>query len=404
MVVGSKFEPAYRWIPGQTNRYQFTNVWTTIAGSATEPGNDDGTNTDARFNQPFGLAMDPAGNLFVADTLNHTIRRMSPVESQWITTTVAGTPGLSGSADGTNNTARFNQPTGIAADALGNLFVSDSLNNTIRKIRIIGTRAIVTTIAGLPGIKGFRDGTNHVAAFNRPMGIAVDHHGIIYVADSLNHTIREIRPRGSNWVVKTIAGSPLSPGKADGMWLGARFNQPAGITLDPAGNLYVADQLNSTIRKMHLSGTNWIVSTIAGFPGMRGWNDGLFPSSRFSTPSAISADTQTNLYVTDSSNNNIRKMTPIGTNWLVSTLAGWSGSRGTNSGLATDTQFSYPSAIAVNTDGSLYYVADSLNDTIRAGGRTVNMTNILLGTWQQMPVVKSGKGFLIRSGTSPFAH
>src|SRR6185437_14252853 len=120
-----------------------------------------------------------------------------------------------------------------------------------------GTRAIVTTIAGLPGIKGFRDGTNHVAAFNRPMGIAVDHHGIIHVADSLNHTIREIRPRGSNWVVKTIAGSPLSPGKEDGVRLAARFHQPVGTALDPAGNLYVADQANSTIRQLRLQDTNW---------------------------------------------------------------------------------------------------------------------------------------------------
>lgn len=283
-----------------TNLFQFTNVWTTIAGAAAVTGSQDGTNTEARFHQPFGMALDRAGNLFVTDALNHTIRRMSPSGSQWITVTIAGTPGLSGSSDGTNGTARFNQPTGIAADTLGNLFVADTLNNTVRSISFIGTNAIVTTIAGFARTNGIRDGTNSIARFNRPLGIAVDHHGILYVTDSFNHTVREIRHLGTNWIVKTIAGSPLNPGKADGIRWAARFNQPAGITCDPAGNLYVADQVNATIRELRLDDTNWVVKTIAGYPGMRGWNDGLFPSSRFGTPLAISIDTETNLYVTDS--------------------------------------------------------------------------------------------------------
>jgi len=405
MAVGSKPDfSLYYWHRGKTNHYRFTNVWSTIAGSATKSGSVDGTNSEARFNQPVGLVMDKAGDLFVTDALNHTIRRMSASadDGGWTINTLAGTPGRSGSSDGTNGTARFNEPTGIAVDGVGNLFVADTLNDTIRKVSPMGTNWVVTTVAGLAGTNGFGDGTNQIARFNRPLGIAVDPEGIVYVADSFNHIIREVRPVGTNWVVKTIAGSPLSPGKADGVRVAARFDEPSGITLDGVGNLYVADQLNCTIRKLRLAGTNWVVSTIAGVAGLRGWSDGVFPWSTFGTPCAISMDAQTNLYVTDSGNYNIRKMTPVGTNWLVSTLGGLAGARGTNDGPGTYARFNCPCGIAVNEKGNLYYVADSLNDTIRAGGGSFIQTNIILGRWVQpgQPVSIGSHGF-IRSGSLP---
>jgi DNA-binding beta-propeller fold protein YncE len=401
---GSKPDTSlYYWHPPKTNHQRFTNVWTTIAGTAAMPGNHDGTNDEARFNQPVGLAMDKAGHLFVADAFNHTIRRMSQDGSKWIVTTIAGTPGLSGSSDGTNGAARFNQPTGIAIDDVGILFVTDTLNDTIRRIVPMGTNWIVTTIAGMARTNGFLDGTNRVARFNRPLGIAADRQGILYVADSFNHTIREIRHVETNWVVKTIAGSPLSPGKADGVRLAARFHQPAGITLDSAGNLYVADELNETIRKLQLAGTNWVVSTIAGFAGMRGSADGTLSWARFGTPCAISIDAATNLYVTDSGNSNIRRMTPSGTNWLVSTLGGWAGAIGTNDGPGTDARFYCPCGIAVNAKGNHYYIADSLNNTIRAGGGAVTVTNIILGRWEKQGggVNFNRRGFYIRAGSRP---
>jgi DNA-binding beta-propeller fold protein YncE len=397
-VVGSKPDLSlFYWHPGRTNHYRFTNVWMTIAGSATMPGSHDGTNNEALFNQPVGLSMDKAGELFVTDAFNHTIRRMSPVGATWLVTTIAGTPGRSGSADGTNGRAQFNQPTGIAVDDLGDLFVADTLNDTIRRITQIGTNWVVTTIAGLAGVNGFRDGTNRIARFNRPLGIAANRQGVLYVADSFNHTIREMKVVGTNWVVKTIAGSPRSPGKADGTSAAARFNEPAGITLDEAGNLYVTDELNGTIRKLRLAGQNWMVSTIAGFPGMRGSDDGVPPWARFATPCAISIDAETNLYVADSSNYNIRKMTPFGTNWIVGTLGGWAGASGTNDGSGTYARFYCPCGIAVNTKGTAYYVADSLNNTIREGGHSFYQTNIILGRWEQPIVKKAGKGFLVPS-------
>ncbi len=391
--------PHYYWHPLQTNLYEFTNVWTTIAGSALSPGSHDGTDNQARFNQPVGLAMDQTGNLYVADAFNHTIRQMSTNGSTWLITTIAGTPGLSGSSDGTNGAARFNQPTAIAVDGVGNLFVTDTLNNTIRKISLIGTNWVVSTIAGLAGTNGFRDGTNRTARFNRPLGIAVNREGIVYVADSFNQTIREVRPLGTNWVVKTIAGSPLASGQADGVRAAARFNKPTGITTDDAGNLYTADELNGTIRKLRLAGTNWVVSTIAGVAGMPGRDDGAAPWAKFVNPCAISIDAGNNLYVTDSSNYNIRKITPSGTNWLVSTLGGWAGARGTNDGVGTEARFYCPCGIAVNTEGSHYYVADSLNNTIRMGGNTRTTTNMISGYWEERHTLSIGEGFFIKSGS-----
>ena len=373
----------YSWVPARTNHTHYSNVWTTIAGTAGVSGSKDGTNHEAQFNQPMGLAMDNAGKLYVADTLNHTIRQMYTNGSTWNISTIAGTPGVSGSSDGTNAAARFNHPTGIAVDGVGNLFVADSLNNTIRKITPNGANWVVTTIAGLPGTNGFRDGTNRIARFNRPMGIAIDPgiQGILYVADTFNHTIREIRPEGTNWIVKTIAGSPLTPGRNDGVRWAAHFNRPTGITRDDAGNLYVADELNCTIRKLRLFGTNWVVNTIAGLAGVPGSDDGAISWDRLGNPCGISIDAGTNLYVSDFSNCNIRKMTPSGTNWIATSLGGRVGTSGTNDGIPNYVRFSGPSGIAVNPKGSTYFVVDSLNNTIRIGGGKSTDTNIFLGHW-----------------------
>src|SRR6185312_5923530 len=214
----------FSWIPKQTNHYLLTNLWVTIAGSAEQPGSADGSGGDALFSQPTGIAIDEADNVYITDTANQTIRKMSRQGgTNWNVTTIAGAPQLRGSADGTNGAARFNEPAGIALGKAGALFVADSLNHTVRKITRSGTNWVVTTIAGLAGTNGFRDGTNRVARFNCPLGIAADHSGTLYVADTLNQTIREIKLIGTNWVVKTIAGSPLHPGKTDGIWLAAQF-------------------------------------------------------------------------------------------------------------------------------------------------------------------------------------
>ncbi len=188
------------------------------------------------------MAVDGAGNVFVADTWNHTIRKITPTG---VVTTLAGTAGSSGSADGTGATARFNEPFGVAVDGAGNVFVADTWNHTIRKITPTG---VVTTLAGTAGfVEGSADGTGAAARFNEPYGVAVDGAGNVFVADTDNNTIRKITPSG---VVTTLAGTAGSSGSTDGTGAAARFYWPEGVAVDGAGNVFVADAVNYTIRKI----------------------------------------------------------------------------------------------------------------------------------------------------------
>jgi hypothetical protein len=159
-----------------------------LAGSA---GNANGTNSNARFSSPAALVVDNSTNLYVADTANHTIRKVSPSGTNWVASTLAGVAGAPGSADGTNNNARLNWPSGIALDSGGHIFVSDSTNSTIRKIRAVGTNWVVSTLAGLSGaIPANVDGTGSAARFDYPVGIATDSGGSLYVMDYNTFTMR----------------------------------------------------------------------------------------------------------------------------------------------------------------------------------------------------------------------
>ena len=239
---------------GQAN-YATPYTFITIAGAAGAAGSADGTNRAARFDYPTGVALDSAGNLYVAD--EYTIRKVTPAGPYWVVTTLAGKAGSPGSADGTNSAARFNQPSFLGMDSAGDLYVSDWGNDTIRKVTPVGTNWVVTTVAGLAGSPGSADGTNRAARFNWPIYVAVDSAGDLYVSDSNNCTIRKMTPFGTNWVVTTLAGlggvdssdNPLYSGSADGTGSAARFNEQVGVAVDSAGNLYVADWLNYTIRK-----------------------------------------------------------------------------------------------------------------------------------------------------------
>ncbi len=137
---------------------------------------------------PTGVAVDSAGNLYVADCNNCTIRKVTPVGTNWVVTTLAGRAGKSGSADGTNSAARFYSPTGVAVDSAGNVYVADFYNNTIRKVTPVGTNWVVTTLAGQAGASGSADGTGSAARFYHPFGVAVDSAGNVYVADSAELT------------------------------------------------------------------------------------------------------------------------------------------------------------------------------------------------------------------------
>ena len=268
-------------------------VVTTLAGLAGIPGSDDGTGSAARFNYPTYVVPDGAGNLYVADGHNHTIRK---VTLGGVVTTFVGSPGTSGSDDGVGSAARFNQPRGLALDNAGNLFVVDRDNCTIRKVTPAG---LVTTLAGTAGVVGSANGTGSAAQFNYPRGMTIAGAGNLYVADSINETIRKVTPAG---VVTTLAGLAGTSGIADGTGSAARFSTPFGIGADTSGNLYVGDTDNNTIRKVTLAGT---VTTLAGNL-LAGSADGEGAAARFYQPGGTAVDSAGNIYLADSLNNSIR--------------------------------------------------------------------------------------------------
>lgn len=236
-------------------------------------GSADGTGSAAGFESPNGIAIDGTGDLYVADEGNHTIRKITP---SGVVTTLAGTAGVRGSADGNGADARFDSPAAVAVDASGNVYVADLGNVTIRKITPAGA---VTTLAGSVGMQGNVDGTGTAARFHVVVGVAVDADGNVFVADFGSDAIRKVTPAGD---VTTLAGTPFVSGSADGTGPDARFNAPTGLALDSAGNLLVTDAGNSTIRKVTAAG---VVTTVAGTPGLAGIVLGAAP--RLSSPQSV---------------------------------------------------------------------------------------------------------------------
>jgi gliding motility-associated-like protein len=270
-------------------------VVTTLAGSGLQ-GSANGTGTAASFNTPYGVTVDGAGNVYVADEGNSLIRKITPLG---VVTTLAGS-GIAGATNGTGTMASFNFPTGVAVDAAGNVYVAEGTNNLVRKITPLG---VVTTLAG-SGIAGSADGNGIAASFHGPTNIAVDATGNVYVSDSQNNKIRKITPGG---IVTTIAGSGVM-GAANGVAAAASFNYPYGLTVDGQGNIYVVDQLNNLIRKISATG---VVSTLAG-TGAPGFVNGIELTASFNNPAGITMDAFGNLYVTDSYNNVVRKIITTG--------------------------------------------------------------------------------------------
>jgi DNA-binding beta-propeller fold protein YncE len=193
------------------------------------------------FSGPTSLAVDVMGNVFVTDNGNAVIRKITPKGE---VTVFAGQPGETGAKDGAGGAARFVTPRGIAIDPAGNLYVADEGNSNIRKLTPAG---VVTTLAGLAGSPGSQNGTGTSAQFGAPRGLAVDAAGNVYVADTDNHTIRKITPAGA---VTTLAGLVGAVGNTDGPGDNARFSEPRGIAVDAAGNVFVADTGNAAIRQI----------------------------------------------------------------------------------------------------------------------------------------------------------
>ncbi len=340
--------------------------FSTIAGQPGVSGTNDGVNSDARFYRPSEITVDSTGALYVSDMLNHTIRKLTPQGAHWVVTTVAGLPGGIGAADGTNTEARFDRPVGVKSDRQGNLFVADLYNHMIRQVATVGTDRVVTTIAGLAAVHGDADGTNSDARFWSPRGLALDASNRVYVADSANFTIREITPFGTNWVTSTLAGEALNFGFVDGKNAQALFNTPFGIAVDSDGTLFVTDWGNHAIRQITPVRTDWVTKTIAGFSGTMGTNDGSGSQAMFNYPAGIDIDPAHNLYLTDQNNHTIRKLTPGSKDWTVTTVGGAPLQPGSADGTGGDARFNKPWGIAVDGQGNLF-IADYGNHTIRKG-------------------------------------
>jgi hypothetical protein len=349
-------------LPGLAPAQPYTFV--TLAGAANQRGTNDGVNAEARFYWPRCVALGPSGDLFVTD--DRTVRRLTVAGTNWTVTTIAGLPRVTGSADGTNSTARFDTPSGLAVDATTNIYVADFDTHTIRKITPSGTNWIVTTIAGTANTPGDADGTNQTARFLNPFGLTLDLQGNLFVADAGNHTVRKVTPAGTNWIVTTIAGLAGSPGSADGTNYLARFRQPRDVALDSNGGLYVTDRLNATVRRLLPDGTNWIITTVAGLSQAEDDTDGTNEGARFSAPDGLAIDSLGHLFLTDNGNENIRNLVPVGTNWVSSTIGGRSGVRGFSDGTGTNALFNYPDSIKIAASGQLY-IADRDNYVIRLG-------------------------------------
>jgi type 1 glutamine amidotransferase len=346
--------------PGTTTQsnYHKAYTFTTLAGAAGVAGSADGARGTARFDFPNGIAVDAGGNIYVTEKVNGTVRKIT---ADGVVSAFAGSPIGPGNADGTGTAARFYSPSGIAADAAGNLYVADTGNHTIRKMTPAG---IVSTLAGFAGNRGSADGVGSAARFSSPSGIAVDGSGNLYVADTGNDTIRRITPNGT---VATFAGLAGSRGSVDGVGNAARFAGPLAVAVDGSGNLFVADE-SPAIRKIMPQG---VVATLAGRADSTGTADGSAAAARFVRPLGVAVDGNGTVYVTDN-NATLRTISAAG---IVSTIAGAPDRRGRTDGIGVDARFGPAVGVAVDASGTLY-LADGANHTIRRGVPPSRVSNL----------------------------
>ncbi|HTQ27514.1 MAG TPA: NHL repeat-containing protein [Puia sp.] len=335
-----------------------SGVVSTFAGSSAV-GSRNGIGTSASFWFPSGVAVDAQENVYVADYSNNMIRK---INSAAVVTTLAGT-GQAGSTNTTSSTgmASFDAPSGVAVDGAGNVYVADQYNDVIRMINSSGT---VTTLAGSgvtyggPGTPRPPEinGAESIVTFISPYGIALGPQGDIYVAEvDGGYTIRMISPSGT---VSTLAGSPLGyTGSANGPGSVATFGDPKGVATDKAGNVYVADAGNNLIRMISPSG---VVSTFAG-NGQAGLVNGPSASASFNQPSGVAVDGEGNVIVADAGNNVIRS---IATNGIVATLSGNGSPGSTDGNIQALISYNNPTGLAIDDLGYIY-VSDQGNNKIR---------------------------------------
>jgi sugar lactone lactonase YvrE len=375
-------------------------AFSTLAGQALCSGSADGVGSAARFDYPSAVAADNAGNLYVADTDNHTVRKI--VISTGAVTTLAGAAGSPGNADGTGPAAHFNNPSGVAVDGAGNVYIADTLNHTLRKVTSAG---VVSTLAGLSGSAGFADGAGSAARFSGPQGLAIDGSGRLYVADTNNDSIRQVEI--STGSVTTIPCRPFTLAVA----AYCRNKAPTGVAVVGTGNIYVADPYDQRINGINPSGFFFVLAgEVTFYAAPAGADDGAGAVASFNSPSAIAEDLSGNLYVADTDNHTIRRIVTTGysgdtfANWddgVVTTSAGVAGTSGSADGLGSAARFFGPAGIAVDNNGDVF-VADTNNHTIR---EFLQGTAPVIQTQPQSQTVTTGSSvqFFVTASGSPAA-
>jgi sugar lactone lactonase YvrE len=302
-----------------------------------------------QFNHPYDVAVDGSGDLFVTDTFNYVVRKISPDET---VSTIAGTVNMPGAADGVGAAARFGALFSIVVDPTGNLFTIDDDAGTLRRIAPDGT---VTTVAGGTAPYQYHDGIGNDASFVAPFGLTFDRvSGAVFIADFGVNAIRRFDPATA--AVTTYAGSVTTPGFTDGPALDARFNFPRVAVSDSLGNLFVTQ--SDAIRKITPAG---VVSTFAGDSQNPGFADGTGSAARFMFPFGLAVDAHDNLYVADSANYVIRKITPAA---VVTTVAGTAGQSGSVDATGAGARFNYPTNLAFDASGNLF-ITDPYANTVR---------------------------------------
>jgi len=359
-----------------------------LAGALGGPGNIDGQGPAARFYYPQDVALDTAGNLYVADDYNKTVRRIS---ASGAVTTIAGTPGQTGTADGTGAAAEFNNPVSLAVDKTGIIYLVDAGANTIRRITQSG---VVTTLAGSPYTNGTTDGTGAAVRFSSPGGIRLTPSGTLYLAD--NNRIRNITPAGLVSTIYTGAmlgrlaidaggnlfatDTSLKAAVTINLATGAEtvlangFQAPGGLDIGPAGTgaagtLYVTDAFACTVSAIAPGGA---VSTLAGTSGQCSAGDGTGASARFYLPAGMSIDGSGTLFLADPGNESIRKITAAG---VVTTVAGVAPQLGHVNATGAAARFNGPSGLTADASGTLY-VGDAGNASIREVSPTGVVTDV----------------------------
>ena len=330
-------------------------IITPVAGNGT-PGfsGDGGPAFAAQLNYPADVAVDAAGRLYIADTVNSAVRRVAG----GVIVTVAGTGGVPGYyGDGLAATsAQLNSPSSVALDSAGNLYISDTVNDAIRKVAASG---VISTIAG-NGVPGFSGDTMAAASalLRGPWGVAADRSGDVFIADSLNNRVREI---GTNGNINTVAGSGVSVSLGNGGPAAlSELALPAAVATDSSGNLYIADTSGNTVRKVAPNGAITILAG-NGIPGYTG-DGGPAVSAQVNRPRGIALDSSGNIYIADTENHVIREITTNGniTTYAGLGIAGYEG----NGGLATLAQFNFPCGLAVDSSANVY-IADLGNNVVR---------------------------------------